>query len=95
MVLAQRQWACVVVALEKVHGGSQVAAIAVLEGGAPTEELGACVLTHAGGRQRMPRCAGAAPHESGGVRLEDAARPIQTIGRDTDDKVRAVLGKVL
>lgn len=95
MVLAQRQWACAAVALEKVHSGSQVAASAVLEGGAPTEELGACVPTHAGGRRRMPHCAGVAPCESGGVRLEDAARPIQTIGRDTEDKVRTVLGKFL
>lgn len=85
-VAVQRLWACVMVALEKVHGESQVSASAVLEGGAPMVELGACAPTRAGGRQRKPRCAGAAPRESGGVRLEDAARPIQTIGSDTDDK---------
>lgn len=79
--VVQRQWACVPVALDRVHGGSQVAANAVLEEGAPTEELEACAPERASGRQRQPRCAGAAPRASGGVKLEDVARPIQTEGR--------------
>lgn len=82
VVAVQRQWACVVVALDRVHGGSQVAASAVLEEGAPTEELEACAPARASGRQRQPRRAGAAPRESDGVKLEDVARPIQTTEGD-------------
>lgn len=82
MVAVQRQWACVVVALDRVHGGSQVAASAVSEEGAPTEELEACAPARASERQRQPHCAGAAPRVSGGVKLEDVARPIQTIEGD-------------
>lgn len=95
MVAVQRQWACAVVALDRVHGGSQVAASVLSEGGVPMEELGACVPAHAGGRQRQPPCAGAAPHGSGDVKLEGAARPIQTIGKVMQNKVRTVLGEVL
>lgn len=50
VVAVQRQWACVVVELDRVHGGNQVAATALLEGGAPTEELEACAPAPAGGR---------------------------------------------
>lgn len=82
MAGVQRQWACVVVALDRVHGGNQAAASAVLEEGAPTEELGACAPAPASGRQRRPRCAGVAPRESGAAKLEDVARPIQTIEGD-------------
>lgn len=82
VMAVQRQWACVLVALDRVHGGSQVAASAVLGEGAPTEELEACAPKRASGRQRQPRCAGAARRASGGVKLEDVARPIQTIEGD-------------